>query len=197
MLQDNLAKADKPAATTQLKKNISKVKDLRGQFLRAEKMSNYTEELLCMDPPFVQRKFRVKVSRDTPTDEIESYQDEAIQRAKMESTRMKIRMKRWDEEIANLNSEIQIALSDPAIDNKDRAKYENWLKKDEDINQRKCKTAVRRIQKEIQCELQSSRTQFLLKYTEDKLLDPRREKIDGHLKHRGRAHHRTDFVPKT
>ena len=75
LLQSNLAKDDRFATTTQLKKNISKVKNLRGQFLRTEKMSNYTEELLCMDPPFVQRKFRVKVSRDTPTDEIESYQD--------------------------------------------------------------------------------------------------------------------------
>ena len=178
-------------------KNISKVKNLRGQFLRAEKMSNYTKELLCMDPPFVQRKFRVKVSRDTPTDEIESYQDEAIQHAKMETTRMKIRMKRWDEEIAKINSEIQIALSNHTINDKDKAKYKEWLKKDEDINQRKCNTAFRRIQKGIQCELQSNRTQFLLKYTEDKHSETRSEKISRHFKHRGQDHRRTDHVPTT
>ena len=41
LVHDHLNAESFPAK--ELKKNISKVKDLRGQFLRAEKMSTYTE----------------------------------------------------------------------------------------------------------------------------------------------------------
>ena len=101
--------------TKQLRKNILKVKDLRGQYLRAEKMSAYTEDHLAKSPPYVQRKFRTKVSKNTPVDELESYKDIAMQRAKSECDILKIRMRRWDEEIAELNSCIEESLANPNL----------------------------------------------------------------------------------
>ena len=152
----------------QLQKNISKVKDLRGRFLRAEQMSSYTEEMLAMDPPFVQRKFRVKVSKGTPADEIESYENEAIHRATMETKRLKIRMNRWDKDLAKLNEEIQDALTSSDIKESDRVKFEIQLKKGEDLNRRKSLRAFQRIQRTCEKELNSSDTQFLLKYVEER-----------------------------
>ena len=53
-----------------MKNNILKLNDLRGQYLRAIKTAEFIEEGLARDSPYVQRKFRVKISNDTPADEI-------------------------------------------------------------------------------------------------------------------------------
>ena len=135
-------------------------------------MATYTDELLLKDPPFVQRKFRVKVSHETPTDEIESYQDESIQRAKMESTHLKIRMKRWENDLAELQREIDLAFGDPNLKEIDKSNVEDKLKKDEEVNTRKTLKAFRRVQQTCENELNAGGPQFLLKFIEDKPVSP-------------------------
>ena len=197
LLNDRLNADTFPAK--ELKKDISKVKDLRGQFLRAEKMSTYTEEMLLQNPPFVQKKFRVKVSNNTPVDEIVSYQDEAIQRARMETKRLRIRMKRWENDLADLNEKIQRSLQDPNLEGIDKAKIEEQLKKDEQFNMKKTLTAFRRVQKSCEKELNAGGSQFLLKYTENRHseLEKREGKHGGErsgIRHH-HSHHWRDRTP--
>ena len=197
LLNDHL-NGDK--AAKELKKNISKVKDLRGQFLRAEKMSAYTDELLTHYPPFVQKKFRTKVSINTPTDEIVSYEDEAIQRARMETKRLRIRMNRWENDLAALNKEIQCALGDPNLNGPDKVKFEEQLKNDEIFNKKKSLTTFERVQKSCEKELNAGGTQFLLKYTEDRHSKVEKEEGKGRRERsRNQRHHshhrRRDHTP--
>ena len=125
-----------------------------------------------MNPPFVQRKFRVKVSQDTPTDEIQSYKDESIQRARMETTRLKIRMKRWEKDLAELQQKIDLTFEDPNMKEEEILKFEQILKKDEEVNARKTQKAFRRVQITCENELNAGGTQFLLKFIKDKPLTP-------------------------
>ena len=153
--------------TEQLQKNILKLKELRGQYLRAEKLSSFTEEHLAKSPPFVQQKFRTKVSKDTPVDELESYKDIAIQRAKSECDILKIRMRRWEEEITELKSGIEEALSNPNLGRLEKAKFEEQMKKNEEANTKERDEAIKKIVNTTNEELNSEMTQFLLKYVED------------------------------
>ena len=70
---------------------------------------------LARDPPYVQRQFRAKISKDTPADEIDLCRSEATDNAKREVSLMKIRMNRWEDEISALRAEITEALSRPNI----------------------------------------------------------------------------------
>ena len=182
-----------------MRKNISKVKDLRGQFLRAEKMSAFTDEMLSHNPPFVQKKFRTKVSKNTPTDEIVSYEDEAIQRARMETKRLRIRMNRWENDLAVLNDEIQHTLGDPNLKGPEKAKYEEQLKNDETFNKKKSLTALERVRKSCEKELNAGGTQFLLKYTEDRQSKVEKgegkERRKGSRNQRHHSHHWRDHTP--
>ena len=189
ILHDHLNAESFPAK--ELKKNISKVKDLRSQYLRAEKMSTYTEELLLQNPPFVQKKFRVKVSSNTPVDEIESYQDEAIQRARMETKRLRIRMKRWESDLADLNEKIQHSLQDPILEGIDKAKIKEQLKKDEQFNIKKSLTAFKRVQKSCDKEINAGYSQFLLKFTENRHSELG-EREGKHRGERSRIRHQSD-----
>ena len=166
ILHDHI-NAENPNSTKKLQKNINKLKNFRGKFLRAKKMANYTDELLSMNPPFVQRKFRAKVSHDTPKDEIESYEIDSIRRAKMESSLLKIRMKRWEKSIAELQQEIDLALGDPKMKDLEISKFQYKLNKNEEVNTRKSLKAFRRVQKSCENELNAGGTQFLLKFIKD------------------------------
>ena len=168
LVVDDQSNAEDMRSARQLKKNISRVKNLQGKFLRAEKMATYSDELLSMDPPYVQRKFRVKVSYDTPTEEIEIYENQSIHRARMETTLLKIRMKRWEKEIADLQQEIKLAFEDPKMKKAEKSNFEEQVKKNEDVNMRKSLKAFKRVQRTCDNELNSGNTQFLLKFTEDK-----------------------------
>ena len=117
-----------------MQNNILKLKDLRGQYLRAEKTSEFIEEGLARDPPYVQRKFRVKISKDTPADEIDLCKSEATDNAEREVSLMKIRMKRWEEEINALRAEITTALSRPNITVGERTNFQQQITRDDDMN---------------------------------------------------------------
>ena len=179
----------KDSPVKQLRKNISKVKSLTGKYLRAEHMSSYTEELLEMSPPFVQRKYRIKVNSDSHADEIESYEQDAIGRASRETERLRIRMRRWDQELAKLKEEIKEALANPNISGPDKIKMEHQLKKDEDVNRKKSLNAFQRIQKTCEKEMESGGSQFLLKYVEKRHWGPEGGGIFQKSKQKIQHHH--------
>lgn len=153
--------------TEKMKKNILKLKDLRGQYLRAEKMSNFSEELMNKTPPYVQGKFRMKVARDLPEEELECYRTDALHNARSENDKMKIRMRRWEEEIAQLNLEINTVLNNPNTPQTLKTKMEQQIKKDEEINQNERENAIKKIKETYETETGSGTTQFLLKYVND------------------------------
>ena len=107
-----------------INKNILKLKDLRGQYLRSEKTSELMEEFLAKDVPYVQRKFRVKVNKDTHEDEISCYKLDAQRIARTEIALMKCRMKRWEDEINILKTNISTALYHPRMKHETKLKYE-------------------------------------------------------------------------
>ena len=172
-----------------LQKDISKVKRLTGKYLRADQMSSYTEQLMALSPPFVQRKFRIKVNSDTHPDEIESYEKDAIGRATRETERLKIRMKRWDQELAKLNDSINTGLANPIIKGPDKVKLEQQLKRDEVINEKKSLKAFQRIQQSCDKELDSGGSQFLLKFIQTRHLEPERRRMHQKSKYGSRYHH--------
>lgn len=149
-----------------LHKNTLKLKDLRGQYLRSEKTSELIEELLNKDVPYVQRKYRVKLSTDTPNDEIEIYELEAVGNAKREIAKMKIRMKRWEDEINTLKTNINTALSSPGLPHQTKTTYEERLVKDEESNRKERDVAVKKIKDTYENEINSGAGQFLLKYVD-------------------------------
>ena len=150
-----------------LNKSILKLKDLKGQYLRSEKTSELIEELINKDNPYVQRKYRVKLNTDTPTYLIESYELEAVGKAKREVEIMRIRMERWEEEINTLKTNINTALSSPGLPRQTKSTYEERLKRDEESNIKECDVAVKKIRDTYDDEINSSAGQFLLKYVND------------------------------
>ena len=150
-----------------MQNNILKLKDLRGQYLRAEKTSEFIEEGLARDPPYVQRKFRVKISKDTPADEIDLCKSEATDNAKREVSLMKIRMKRWEEEINALRAEITTALSRPNITVGERTNFQQQITRDDDMNLKTREDAVTIIKENFVADIRSGADQFLISYTED------------------------------
>ena len=157
--------SEKDKESTQ--KNILKLKDLRGQYMRSEKTSEFIEEGLARNPPYVQRKFRVKMSKETPADEINIYITEATDNAKRDVSKMKIRMKRWEEEINILKAEIATSLSRPNVSARDRTDYEQQMRRDEDLNLKQREDAVKLLKENFETDIRSGADQFLLKYTED------------------------------
>ena len=149
-----------------INKNILKMKDLRGQYLRSEKTSELMEELLAKDVPYVQRKYRVKVSKDTHEDEISCHKLDAERIARTEIALMKCRMKRWEDEINILKTNISTALSHPSMKQETRLKYEQRIRKDEETNIKERDVAVKKIKDTYENEVNSGATQFLLKYVD-------------------------------
>ena len=90
-----------------------------------------------------------------------------MQRAKSECDILKIRMRRWDEEIAELNSCIEESLANPNFGRSEKAKFEDMIKKNEEKNVKERDEAMKKIMKTTNEELNSETTQFLLKYVED------------------------------
>ena len=107
-----------------INKNILKVKDLRVKYLRSEKTSKLMEEFLAKDVPYVQRKFRVKVNRDTHNDELSFYKLDAQRNARTKIALMKCRMKRWEDESNILKTNISTAFSNPIMKHETKLKYE-------------------------------------------------------------------------
>ena len=190
--------ADDTSSTQQLKKNINKVKNLRGKFLRAEKMATYSDELLSMNPPYVQRKFRMKVSSNTPTEEIEVYEKDSIQRARMETKLLKIRMKRWEKDLAELQGEIHHAFQDPKMKEAEKSYFENQLKKNEEVNSKKSHKAFMRVKRTCENEMDAGNTQFLLKFIEEKPSAPGgwgKRKRSTSRDHSHSNHRRKNYTP--
>jgi hypothetical protein len=149
-----------------INKYILKLKDLRGQYLRSEKTSELMEELLTKDKPYVQRKFRVKVNKDTHADEISYHKENAERMARTEIALMKCRMKRWENEMNVLKTNISNALSNPSMQNESKKKYEQRMKRDEETNVKERDIAVKKIKDTYESEINSGATQFLLKYVD-------------------------------
>ena len=139
-----------------------KLKVLRGQYLRSDLM----EELLTKDKPYVQKKFRVKVNKDTHADEISYHKELAERNARTEIALMKCRMKRWENEMNVLKTNISNALSNPSMQGESKLKYEQRMKRDEETNVKEQDIAIRKIKDTYESELNSGATQFLLKYVD-------------------------------
>ena len=83
-----------------INENIAKLKDLRVQYLISERSSELIAEFLNDDEkPYVQRKFKEKVSIDTHKDELDIHRTVAMENAKREIALLECRMKRWEQEI--------------------------------------------------------------------------------------------------
>ena len=80
---------------------------------------------------------------------------------------MKIRMKRWEEEINQLKTDIASALSKPSMPPSTKTKFEPQMNKDEEENLKDREEAIRKIKETYELESKSNATQFLLKYSED------------------------------
>ena len=148
-------------------KHILKLKDLRGQYLRSEKTSELMEELLAKDNPYVQQKYRVKLSKDTHEDEITCYKVDAVNNAKREVKIMKVRMKRWEQEINILKTNIATILSKPSLSPEKKMKYEEQMIKNEESNTKEREEAVKKIIKTYEKDIKSGADQFLLKFTDE------------------------------
>ena len=150
-----------------MQQNVLKLKDLRGQYLRSQRTSEFITEGLARNPPYVQEKFRVKISKRTPAYEIDSYKSEATDKAKLEVSRFKIRMQHWEEEIKMLRAEIATALSRPNASVRDKINFEQQIKRDEDMNFKRREDEMKIIKDKFETEMKSGADQFLIKYTED------------------------------
>ena len=114
--------------------------------------------------PNVQRKFRVKVNKDTHEDEISCYKLDAQRIARTEISLMKCRMKRWEDEINILKTNITTALSHPRMKHETKLKYEQRIQRDEQTNTKERDVAVKKIKDTYENEVNSGDDQFLLKY---------------------------------
>ena len=160
------------------KKNVMKLKDLRGQYLRAEKMIGVSEELMNKSPPYVQSKFRMKVSKDLPNEELNCYRADALHNAQSENEKMRIRMRRWEDEITQRKSEITAALEKPNVPHQMKTRIEQQIMKDEEMNQIERENAIKKIKDTFHAEYSSGATQFLLKFVEDHSDADRRNRGD-------------------
>ena len=150
-----------------MQKNISKLKNLRGQYLSAERTSEFIEEGLARSPPYVDRKFRVEMNKDTPADEIDLYKSEAMDKAKREVSLLKIRLTRWEKEISTLRADITTELSRQNASVRDRMNIEQQIKKDEELNLERREDTIQMIKDHFEADMRSGAAQFLIKYTED------------------------------
>ena len=166
-----LEKQSSVGDTEQLKKNLLQLKDVKGQFLRSQKLAAYTEELLDHDPPYAQRKYRTKVSHGTHEEEIQSYKDETKAKVKSDNERMRMRMRRWEEEIADLNLQIEEALANPNLGRQEKTKFEEQIKKNEEAIVKERDEAFQKIVDEVNKDLNSGETQFLLKFIDENFTD--------------------------
>ena len=153
ILQSEMGDDEKENEKTQ--KNILKLKDLRNQYLRSEKMVDYTEELLAKNPPYIQRKHRVKVSRELPEEELECYRTDARHNVTSENEKMKIRMKRWEEEINQLKTDITSALNRPSMLPSMKTKLEQQMHTNEEENQKDREEEIKKIRETYESETKS------------------------------------------
>ena len=150
-----------------INENIAKLKDLRGQYLRSERTSELIDELLNdEEKPYVQRKFREKVSIDTHKDELDIHRKVAMENAKHEIAFMKCRMKRWEEEINILKTDIVMSISKPDITSQQRETFEKQMSKNEDLVLKERDDAEKKIRYSREKEIKSGVDQFLLIYPE-------------------------------
>ena len=148
-----------------INKNIVKLKDLRAQYLRSEKTSELIDELLNDEnKPYIQKKFRVKVSNETHNDELILSRNVAIDNAKTEILYMKCRMKRWEEEINSLKDSIALSISKPDITPQQKETFKQQMSKNEDMALKERDEAVKKIRDSRENEIKSGVDQFLLIY---------------------------------
>ena len=166
-----------------INKNILKLKDLRGQYLRSEKTSKLMEELLAKDVPYVQQKYRAKVSKDTHEDEILCHKSFAERNARTEIALMRCRMKRWEDEINILKTNISTALAHPNTQHETKVKYEVRIKRDEETNIKERDAAVKKIRDTYEKEVNSGATQFLLKFIDGENARSNRDFLDPSTKY--------------
>ena len=82
-------------------------KEILQQKCRSEKLSNYYEELLDVENPFVRKQFRTRVNKNTPEHELIHRRQQSIMTVKTEISIMKVRVTRCMEKQKQLDDSIQ------------------------------------------------------------------------------------------
>ncbi len=100
----NNIKATNPPDIEQL---FGERKELLEKRVRNEKLSNYYQELLSEDPPFVRREFRTHVNKTAPEDELEIRRKQATNTVEAEISIMQNRAKSCAEKQRKLDETIQ------------------------------------------------------------------------------------------
>ena len=144
--------------------SISKIKELRGQVLKTDKLSSYYEELYTQDPPFVLEKFRVQVNDGVPEYELDIRREEALSNARRQVRLMQVRMNDFNQKIENLQEQVSSILSSPMISPTEKIILEDQMQKDEEQNAKECDEVFNHVKAACSKELQSDQTQFLLKF---------------------------------
>ena len=144
--------------------SISKIKELRGQVLKTDKLSSYYEELYTQDPPFVLEKFRVQVNDGVPEYELDIRREEALSNARRQVRLMQVRMNDFNQKIENLQEQVSSVLSSPMISPTEKIILEDQMQKDEEQNAKECDEVFNHVKAACSKELQSDQTQFLLKF---------------------------------
>ena len=88
-----------------LKKNVERRKEILGKTIRAKKLSQYYDELVNAEVPYVPHMYRTKITRTTPEFEKPIHREDAISKTKKEVRLMAERIKNWEAQLAKLESE--------------------------------------------------------------------------------------------
>ena len=106
---------------------ILKLKNLKKQYMRCEKLAPYYEELMGNDPPFVPPKMRVIVNKNVPPYEKALHENQALSKCQNEVDLMKERMRNWMQDIDEMKNKIQLAIGSQCGTPTERKKVEEKM----------------------------------------------------------------------
>ena len=164
-----------------LKKNAEKRKELLGKTIQAKKLSQYYDELVSAEIPYVPHMYRTKITKTTPDFEKPIHKEDAISRTKKGVRLMAERIKNWENELTKLESETSKLLE--SIDATERADYQSSMITDNETIEREQSNSIEKLKQTYEEERNKEGADpdsFLLSYAEKNNKDKTSKNVNGH-----------------
>ena len=164
-----------------LKKNAERRREILGKTIRAKKLSQYYDELVSADTPYVPHMYRTKISRTTPEFEKPIHKEDAISKTRKEVRLMTERIKNWELELAKLEAETNRLLE--SVDLPEREQYQASLLTDDETVERERSSSIEKLKQTYDEEMKREGAEpdsFLLTYAEKSDTNRNSKKTQGY-----------------
>ena len=164
---NNTVNATTPITTDDEFKTLTQRKcNKEQQIRRATELSEYYTELLARNPPFVQRKYRTKINRNTPEFEKKIHSDNTVQKVKQEIHLFQERVKNWTVEVQTLQGQIDGVLR--SVSEIQANKFNKMLSDETERQQNEWSDKFALLKRTVSRDIDSGASQYLLKYADKK-----------------------------